>query len=223
MNKKLKEQFLTILLILCCSVAYSQTGEAVLILKDSTRISGIGEISGISSIVSVKFKNDTLKYRSYKPSELIGIDILENNYHRKFRYKYVNGGKFPEIMEIIAIDSLSLYVRVYDGSVLINTSLNEPIQIIGNEHLPSIRNQYAYVESTFPRYSYYVGWGESDQVEHLYSKGLPFSRGFEKSIKRYFKSCEALVEKVENKGFSNDALWEVVDFYNQNCLKTNNE
>jgi len=229
------KQFFIIFLIAFSSFTFAQKGKSVLILKDSTRISGTGEISGISSIVSVKFKNDTLKYRTYKSKEIIGIDILENNYYRQFRYKYKDGEKYPEIVEIVSIDSLSLYVRIYEGSVLSNSFSNEPIPIIGNEPVQTIeldngqkinvgqRPRNSYLEVNIPRYSYYVGVGESDQVEHLYTKGLPFAKSFKKSMKKYFKNCPTLIEKVENKEFSNDKLWEILDYYNRNCLNSKRE
>ncbi|WP_179016905.1 hypothetical protein [Winogradskyella forsetii] len=224
-----------IFLLALSSLTFGQQGKSVLILKDSSRINGIGKISGISSIVSVKFKNDTLKYRTYKSKEIVGINILENNYYRKFRYKYIDGEKYPEIVEIVSIDSLSLYVRIYEGSVLSNSFSNEPIPIIGNEPVQTIeldngqkisvgqRPRNSFIIVNIPRYSYYVGIGESEQIEHLYTKGLPFAKGFKKSMKKYFKNCHSLIEKVENKEFSNDKLWEVLDYYNQNCLNSQRE
>ena len=222
-----------ICLILFINLTFAQKGKSILILKDGTQINGFGEISGIQSIVSVKFKNDTLKYRTYKSKEIIGIDILENNYYRQFRYKYIDGDKFPDIMEIVSIDSLSLYVRVYEEVALSNSLLNYPRSI--NQYQPTlvelengqkvdvvpIRN--IYIEINFPRYSYYVGAGESNQVEHLYTKGLPFSKSFKKSIKKYFKSCSSLIEKVENKEFSKDEILEVVEYYNRTCLNSKGE
>ena len=242
MNKRIAKNILIVFIISCSSLIYAQKGKSVLILKDSTRIHGIGEISGFSSIISVKFKNDSLKYRTYRSKEIIGIDILENNYYRKFRYKHIDGGKFPEILEIVSIDSLSLYVRIYEASVLSNSFLNEPINI-GDETNPLNRNlaneielangdkieigggidKNIYFEINFERYSYYVGKRESDQVDHLYTKGLPFAKSFRKSMKKYFKNCPALIEKVENQEFSNIELWEVLYFYNRNCLKTSSE
>lgn len=229
----MKKTLLILFLITFCNLSFGQKGKAVLILKDSTRINGTGEISGISSIVSVKFKNDTLKYKSYKSKEIIGIDILENNYYRKFRYKYKDGGKFPEIIEIVSIDSLSLYVRVYNGSALTNTFINEPITGFDNTQTIELDNgqqinvaqrpRNSYTEINFPRYSYYVGLGESDQVEHLYTKGLPFAKSFKKSMKKYFKNCPSIIEKVENKEFSNSELWEVLEYYNRQCLNTQRE
>ncbi|UAB82286.1 hypothetical protein INR76_05870 [Marixanthomonas sp. SCSIO 43207] len=220
-------------LISFSSIAFAQRGKATLILKDNTRIDGFGEISGISSIVSVKFKNDTLKWRSYKSKEIIGIDILENDYYRQFRYKYKNKNKFPEILEIVSIDSLSLYVRTYNGSVLTNSFVNEPINGVDNPQKIELDNgqkinisqrpRNSYTEMNFPRYSYYVGFGESDQVEHLYTKGLPFAKSFKKSMKKYFKNCPSLIEKVENKEFKNDELWKVLDYYNRNCLNVKSE
>lgn len=216
------------------SLSFAQTGKAILILKDSTRINGIGKISGISSIVTVKFKNDTLKYKSYKSKEIIGIDILENNYYRKFRYKYVKGEKYPEIMEIVSVDSLSLYVRIYDGGAISNSFSNEPVGVINNSPNETVKldngqeikisqskNMYTFI--TIPRYSYYVGIGQSDEVEHLYTKGLPFAKSFKKSMKTYFKNCPELIEKVNNKAFSNKDLVSVLEFYNINCFKNNSE
>lgn len=229
----MKNQFLIFFFIAFCSLGYAQKGKAVLILKDSTRINGIGEISGISSIVSVKFKNDTLKYKTYKSKEIIGIDILENNYYRQFRYKYKDGAKYPEILEIVSLDSLSLYVRVYNGSALTNTFINEPVTGFDNTQTIELDNgqtinisqrpRNSYTEINFPRYSYYVGYGESDQVEHLYTKGLPFAKSFKKSMKKYFKNCPSLLDKVENKEFSNNELWVVLDYYNKQCLNSKRE
>lgn len=229
----MKNQFLIFFFIAFCSLGNAQKGKAVLILKDSTRINGIGEISGISSIVSVKFKNDTLKYKTYKSKEIIGIDILENNYYRQFRYKHKDGAKYPEILEIVSLDSLSLYVRVYSGSALTNTFVNEPITGFDNTQTIELDNgqtinisqrpRNSYTEINFPRYSYYVGYGESDQVEHLYTKGLPFAKSFKKSMKKYFQNCPSLLDKVENKEFSNDELWVVLDYYNKQCLNSKRE
>ena len=226
-------KILIIFLILFSNLTFAQKGRSILILKDSTQINGTGEISGIHSIVSVKFKNDTLKYRTYKSKEIIGIDILENNYYRKFRYKYIDGGKFPDIMEIVSIDSLSLYIRIYEESVLSNSFLNDPMPTIGNEpvtveldngqEISGSPSRNIYIEINFPRYSYYVGAGESDQVEHLYTKGLPFAKSFKKSMKKYFKNCPSLIEKVENKEFSNDELLEVIEYYNRICLNSKRE
>lgn len=229
----MKNQFLIFFFIAFCSLGNAQKGKAVLILKDSTRINGIGEISGISSIVSVKFKNDTLKYKTYKSKEIIGIDILENNYYRQFRYKHKDGAKYPEILEIVSLDSLSLYVRVYSGSALTNTFVNEPVTGFDNTQTIELDNgqtinisqrpRNSYTEINFPRYSYYVGYGESDQVEHLYTKGLPFAKSFKKSMKKYFKNCPSLLDKVDNKEFSNDELWLVLDYYNKQCLNSKRE
>jgi len=244
MNRIMRKQILIIFLIAFCSLTYAQKGKAILILKDSTRINGTGEISGISSIVAVKFYNDTLKFKTYKFKEIIGIDILENNYFRKFRYKltdkYGKKKRYPELLEIVSLDSLSLYVRIYEGSVLSNSFSNEPIRI-GNSSDPLYDNYIneieldngqkikvgrsfnKYQEINFPRYSYYVGKGKSDEVDHLYTKGLPFAKNFKNSMKDYFQDCPELIKKVKNKEFNNNELWEVLEFYNKNCLDSNPE
>jgi len=226
------------MLALCC-MSYGQRGKAVLILRDSTLVNGMGEISGISSILSVKFGNDTLKYKSYTSKEIIGIDLLENNYFRKYRYKFLKekGKKkrFPELMEVVSIDSLSLYVRFYEGGLLTNSFQNNTTYI-GNSNYPFYDNHVneivmengetikinnrtnVYAEVNIPRYSYYVGHGISDEVEHLYTKGLPFAKSFKNAMKEYFTNCTKLIGKIEQEAFKNNEIAKIVAFYNQICL-----
>lgn len=229
----MKRHFLTLLLVIFSNFIYSQKGEAVLILKDSTKINGIGEISGLSSIVTIKFRNDTLKYKTYNSKEIIGIDIFENDFPRKFRYKYVDGKKFPEIVEIVSIDNLSLYIKIYEGGTLssfpsfnqnnisngINNPLQNKIKLPSGQEISTNQSQNSYLMIDFPRYSYFVGIGVSNQIKSLYTKGLPFSKSFKNSMKDFFKDCPELLEKVENKEFTNDNLLEVLNFYNTECLK----
>lgn len=244
MNKLIKKQIITLFILAFCGMSYGQRGKAVLILKDSTLVNGMGEISGISSIVSAKFGNDTLKYKSYTSKEIIGIDILENNYFRKYRYKFVKekGKKkrFPELMEVVSIDSLSLYVRFYEGGVLTN-SFQHNTTHMGNSNYPFYDNHVheiemengekikinnktnVYTEFSIPRYSYYVGHGMSDEVEHLYTKGLPFAKNFKNAMKEYFTNCPELIEKVEIEAFKNNEICKVLEFYNQKCIKQNSE
>ena len=203
----MKRYFLTLLLVVFCNFVYSQNGKAILILKDSTQINGIGEVSGFSSIVTVKYSNDTLKYKTYRSKEIIGIDILENDYKRKFRYKYVDGNKFPEIVEVLSNDNLSLYLRLYDEGSIAKAIFNGAV------------NPRANFTVLFPRASYYVGTNNNEKIKSLYTCGLPFAKSFKNSMKDFFKDCPELLEKVENKEFTNDNLLEVLNFYNTECLK----
>ena len=68
-----------------------------------------------------------------------------------------------------------------------------------------------------------VAKGKSDEVDHLYTKGLPFAKSFKNSMEDYFQDCPELIEKVENKEFGNDELWKVLEFYNEKCLKVNSK
>ncbi|MFD2826397.1 hypothetical protein ACFSYG_07930 [Leeuwenhoekiella polynyae] len=227
------KKLLVLLLITISHQAVAQKGKAVLILKDSTRINGYGEISGVSTTVSIMFENDTLRYKKYNGKDLIGIDILEHNYYRKFRYKHIDGGKYPKVLEVVSLDSLSLYVKLYEGSSLSNSFINVP-QPVGNlanlqtitlengTEVPLGLSRNLYNEINLPRYSYYVGYGKSDQVEHLYTKGIPFAKSFKKAMIAYFENCPELLEKVESGEFSNTQLGKVLDFYNTKCLKSTN-
>lgn len=101
-----------IFIFIISSATFAQKGDAELILKDGTKITGIGEISGISTMVSVKFRNDSLKYRTYSTEEIQGINIKENDYYRKFRYMNTDDSKYPQLLEIISNGELSLYINL---------------------------------------------------------------------------------------------------------------
>lgn len=203
------KKILIISLIAFSSIIYAQKGKSILILKDNTQINGIGEVSGFSSIISVKFGNDTLKYKKYNSKEIIGIDILEKDYTRKFRYKLVDGDKFPQILELISIDNLSLYLRLYDEGSFVQAIFNGAV------------SQDVDFWLSLTRVNYYLGNGESYIVKNLYNRGLPFSKSFKKSIEDYFNDCPELITKLENDEFSKNNVFEVVDFYNRICLNTN--
>ncbi len=232
------KQIFILFFIIICNLAYAQKGKAILILKDSTKIVGTGEISGISNTGAAIFYNDTLKFKTYKSKEIIGIDILENNYFRRFRYKrtdkYGKKKRFPELLEVVLIDSLSLYVRIYDPGALSSLSGHSVVtedtpNITIEDYVDEIEKDVdilkfhntinVYGEINFPRYSYYVGKGNGEAVDHLYTKGLPFAKKFKNSMKSYFKDCPELIEKVENKDFKSNAIREIIEFYNHNCFQ----
>ena len=127
------------------------------------------------------------------------------------------------MLEVVSIDSLSLYVRIYSDEPLSDIFPNGTSNQVENQPKRQIKvgngsnitvenhnNMYTFI--SIPRYSYYVGYGTSDNVEHLYTKGLPFAKSFKKSMKQYFKNCPKLIEKVEEKEFTNDNLVEVLEF-----------
>jgi len=118
MKSYLNKLFFIAVSLLLSTAIYGQKGDAILILKDSTRLKGTGEISGIHSIVSIKFKNDSLKYRTYDANEIIGIDIKEYDFFRKYRYKETDTSKYPELLEIIFIDKVSLYLKIFGNGSL---------------------------------------------------------------------------------------------------------
>ena len=216
------------------SFCFSQKGNAILILKDSSEIKGVGEVSVINSIISAKFGNDSLKFKSYRSKEIIGINIIENNYSRKFRYKYIDKNKFPELVEIISInDKLSLYCRIYDGGNLMDSDLTREIvqsrinnnfnNINSNVELPDgtrinlFPSTFAFAKIDFPRISYYIGESNNERLEHLYTFGLPFSKKFEKAISKRFGKCTSLIEKIDNKKFTKNNILDLVNYYNENC------
>jgi hypothetical protein len=202
---------------------HAQRGEAELILNDGKRIKGFGEITGMSSILTVRFKNDSLKYRAYSHEDIIGIDIKENEYFRKFRYKNTDKSKYPKLLEIISNGELSLYIRIFGEGILSGMPLQKRLEKYVSEHhfVPPDSNgffiNYAYTEIDFQRYSYYIGVKGSYDVEHLYTRGLPFSKTFKKAMKSKFKNCPELIDKIEEKEFKKEDIITAIYFFNQEC------
>jgi hypothetical protein len=215
-----------IVFVLFTGLLYAQRGEAELILKDGTKVDGFGEITGMSSIVSVKFKNDSLKYRTYDYDEIKGINIKENDYYRLFRYKDTDKSKYPQLLEIISNRKLSLYIKIYGEGVISKM----PLQKRADTYLNRFNRNFSYMSgyeitnSNFiytsidvPRYDYYIGKRNESDVEFLYTKGLPFAKNFKKSIKDKFSDCPSLIEKVDNKEFKKEDIIFLIMFYNNKC------
>lgn len=211
----------------------AQKGKAELLLKDGTKIEGIGEISGISTIVSVKFRNDSLKYKTYSSDEIQGINIKENDYYRLFRYKNTDDSKYPQLMEIISNGKLSLYIKIFGHGIVSQMPLQQRAEkylakfdnanvfdVFGNFDLVDneFRNNFIYVEINFPRYSYYIGQKNEDDVEHLYTRGLPFSKSYKKAMMEKFSDCLSLIKKVEEKEFKKEDVIFSIYYYNEICL-----
>ncbi|MEZ4852991.1 hypothetical protein [Flavobacterium sp.] len=58
------------------------------------------------------------------------------------------------------------------------------------------------------------------QTEDVAEKCAAFGyigNSFKKFINNYFKDCQKLISKVENKEFKKKNLEEIVEFYNSNC------
>ncbi len=230
----MSKSLIIITILIMNQLCYAQKGEAILILKDSTRVEGFGEISGLSSNVSVKFKNDSLKYRTYSHKEIIGLDLKENEYYRMFRYKNTDKSKYPELLEIISNGKLSLYVKIFGNGILskspLSRRLDEYFGVYGNTpddfEIPGINSppasnnfvNMAYLELEFDRVSYYIGHKGSDKAGFLFSSGLPFSKGFKKAMKDKFMDCPSLIEKVENKEFKKKDIILAIYYYNSKCL-----
>lgn len=227
------QKTILILVLFFNTQVFSQRGDAILILKDSTEIIGKGGVYANSLLLSPKFGNDTLKYKYYNADEIIGIDILEEDYYRQFRYKYKDGKKYPELVEIMLLDSLSLYVRAYGENFFgtdlefspnfnSNTTYLDPNSTANRDLAPpNFFNDYKVYSNS--SHNYYTGHGSSDQIELIYTDKSVFAPSFKKAMKKYFKDCPELIEKIENKEFNKEQIWRVVDFYNRECLGSENE
>ncbi len=198
-----------------------------------------------------RVKNNTLKYKTYDTDEIIGIDIKEHDYYRKYRYKHTDTSKYPELMEIIFTDNLSLYRKIIgNGSIPAKIYytpdekskdqpeidkdsdfyqwLRQNVDIFKTEkEMENLKNDdfnrmilsHAFVGDSFKTVKYYIGQKEDPHVELLYTQGLPFSKGFKKSMRAKFSDCKELMTLIDNKTYTKKNLLQILYFYNHFCDK----
>lgn len=171
---------------------FSQKHEAIIYMRDSSKLKGLARITFDDIIKYRKDKNSRKQKFNYKTVDRIIINV--NDIKTEYQYKILAGEK-PQLFEVNKRGALSLYS-------ITNFSTNNS----GGMSLSS--------SSTI----YYVGKENSSIIEVITPMGIIGFKNFKKHASRYFKKdCPKLANKIKNKEFKRVNIYEIVDFYNEKC------
>ncbi|CAM3668332.1 hypothetical protein [Flavobacterium chungbukense] len=182
--------------------ANSQKQICRIYFDDGTVLSGIGKIRTDNTI---KLKlNDDDKGTDYDPLIIDRIELERDGISQVYKYKKEVDG-FHKWLKVLIEGKVSLYK--YDMS-----GFN--FATIPNSGFSGMNMGMGMASS--PVTYYYVAHGEDFEVSIITSLGN-ISKNFKKAASEFFKDCPVLVEKINNKEFKKDDIFQVVKFYNTKC------
>lgn len=185
--------YISLTFLFFCTFLFSQKTKGTVTLIDGTILSGYVSVSN-----KVKFKSNlnakaiTYDYQNCKEASVIDKKGKE----KKYEYIKLKENKKPILLEIITDGFLRLYYQD-------NTSYTGNF---GGSGMGGFNSKS----------TYYVKKQTEDVAEKCAAFGY-IGNSFKKFINDYFKDCQKLISKVENKEFKKKNLEEIVEFYNSNC------
>ena len=201
-----KYSLLFLLFLSIIFTAHSQKQKCTIYFDDNTSITGLGKIKGDNFI---KFKlNDEAKSTDYDPMIIDRIVIENDGVSQVYKYKKQKDGS-PFWLKVITEGKVSLYKNEYSGHNFGPTMSNNGIN--GFSGMNMVSNSVTI---------YYIAHGEEFEVSVITSLGS-LSKNFKKTASEYFKDCPVLVEKISNKEYKKDDIYDVVKFYNSKCNTEN--
>lgn len=179
-----------------------QKTKGVLVFKNGETKKGLVKLSGSNSVkFRAKKKEKAVKY-DFSTLEYAKIYIGEEA--KIYKYVAVVNKETPIILEELIVGKVTLYnlhTQGYSSGFSPMAGGGAPMYTGGASY--SINNLYVLKE------------GE-DKASHLGSDHL-FSKNFKKAASAFFKDCDSLVQKIQNKEFKKKEIKEIVEFYNDHC------
>jgi len=184
-----------ILLSIAQTTVYSQNKRVVLILKDGTRLKGLGK----------RLPEGKMKFRKNKKEKPYIVDLKEVNKIKIYKksgvyfraYKKIKGKSKYKYLELIEEGRLTVY-RKFKGNFQATGSNGQ------------------FVGSGKNLNDYYVEKEGEEEVVPLVTSGF-FYVNFKKVALEYFKECKELIDKIEKEEFTKNDLGLIIDFYNYEC------
>ncbi|MDP5200648.1 hypothetical protein [Flavobacterium sp. DG2-3] len=208
MMNKPKNYFLLLIFCLIFCSAQSQKLTCTIYFDDNTSVTGLGKIKSDNFI---KFKlNEDAKSTDYDPMIIDKIVIEKDGVSQVFKYKKEIDG-FHKWLKVLIEGNVSLYK--YDNSGLIFVPSMTPTGF-GTNGFGGTNMYSSSIEE------YYVAHGEEFEVISISTIG-GFGKNFKKVASKFFEDCPILVEKINNKEYKKDKVYDVVKFYNTNCNTEN--
>ncbi|WP_298550494.1 hypothetical protein [uncultured Algibacter sp.] len=182
------KKHLTLFAILCFVFVNAQYSKGTVFFKDSTTLEGLIKIKAFGGI---KFKlNKDAEATTYNHKQISGFDVISGN----FRYVTNNTDDYVLLNELIK------------GKIILYSS-----QVYNPGH--TIPNGFAgggagmtYGGGSATTYSIKV----NDEIIKLGTK-------IKKKHHQYFNDCPVLIQKIEEKEFKKWDIYDIVEFYNEDC------
>lgn len=195
--------FSMLFLILGTVILNAQKTPGTLVFKDGSIKKGFVQLA---SSERVKFKvNKKDKAIKYEFTDLEYAEISINDEVSRYKLVSILDKDLPIVLKEIVSGKVSLFnlnTQGYSPGVPMGGGMaGAPMYPMGTNY--SIKNLYVLKQ------------GEA-KATHLGSNQL-FSKNFKQAASDYFKDCENLVAKIQNRDFKKKEIKAIVEYYNSQC------
>lgn len=201
---KFKILYIITIFLFAHQITGAQETLATLVFKDGTVLKGLAKVSGRHHIRYRKSKEAKAKRIHF--SKLKKADIAFEEGIATFVYLPKKGKNNPKIYKQLVEGNVSLYFWNTGGS-----------NVGYNAAAPGTFGGNRVVGSSFYIENYFIKRSQDDGLI-LFTGSTMYVRGYKKAVKKFFKDCPRLIEKVKNKEFKREQIVEIVQFYNNNCV-----
>lgn len=190
---------LLFLLLLLSFNTYAKYLEGKIILKDKTEMTGLIELGKNNSInYKTDKKSKKQEISAEKIESVLIIDKKQNINKYEFHLTSTKGAVGnKEKMRLLQV-LVDGKVKLYGTST--SFTYNNGIGVSGHSSSTYFLKRNDEIKPVF-----YIAFG------------YIVKQNFKDFIKEYFKDCEALISKVENREFKEKHYTEIIEYYNTNC------
>lgn len=195
----MKNAYPMYLLLFIMSVGlFAQRTSARLTFKDGTELRGLAKLTTDNKVKFRKARKEKKTWYSLS-EDLEKVMLLQEGYWVTYVFRTVKDKTMGRVLRKVVAGEVSLYSKTTSGAIM---GPGDPGMV------PMMLN--------YDVDNYYVQRKGETAVTHLGSNQI-FTKNFKKAASDYFKDCQMLVKKIQNKEFKKRDLEEIVEYYNTAC------
>lgn len=182
--------------------------KAKLYLKSGDSITGLAKIDGDNNLFFKKEKR--AKKNKYTYKEVVGLKMFKDDLVKVFKYKLVvSVGPLLLRVENQENSKMKLYSQSHYGVNSVPGNFQGGTYTPGFSTGEIIEVKRYFINKKNSNHSVIKIWSDTNGRK---------DKVFRNRIVKYFKDCKSLVKKIKNKEYRRFQIYEIVDFYNFNCL-----
>ncbi|TYA70183.1 hypothetical protein [Seonamhaeicola marinus] len=189
--------------------AFEKYKIATILFLDGTSIKGYGKLSGVLNKYKIKFKVS----KDDKPdvwTELMvkGITFHDESGDTTFLYVKLSKNGYPILLELVEEGVVSLFMEI--RTHWINSNVDS------NTNFP-MHTQVSKTITYFLKHNLSKEVLTTSSSQSLFGNVSSISFGFKKKLKRFFKGCIGIENKLDSGEFNRHTVPEMVYYYNDFC------
>jgi hypothetical protein len=204
-----KVTILTIVLLFSIKL-YAQKYKGTVYFKDGTKTNGFIKVINDDILFKTNKKERRVIYNSSQVDSLFFLDKVI----RKFEYIKIRSNDSPILAYVKINANLKLYKvvrRETTTKVVFKTRINNQLksESYPTENLSEQKTAAFFLKRKNEKFASHFASFRTDKYKD--------ESTFKETIRKYFKNCKGIIEKVKNKKFKKKDYLKIVEYYNKKC------